>query len=87
MLKRSISSVIIQRIWRGYIVRKKIQLHKKITERECAIRIQRWIRNLPFIHRHKFLLEINLILRQDTSNYIILEGSQLFAIESYCQYK
>ncbi len=60
---RQMAAVSIQRIWRGYKVRKSVNAYLKIKEKESAIRIQRWIRRLPFIHRRKFLLEVTHYLK------------------------
>lgn len=57
LAKRMIAAVAIQRRWRGWKVRKSVNAFLKKKEKESAIKIQRWVRRLPFIHRHKFLLE------------------------------
>lgn len=57
------AAVSIQRLWRGYRVRKSVNAFLKIKEKESAIKIQRWIRRLRFIHRHKFLLEVSHYLK------------------------
>jgi hypothetical protein len=60
---RQKAAVSIQRVWRGFKVRKSVNAYLKIKEKESAIRIQRWVRKLPFIHRRKFLLEVTHYLK------------------------
>jgi hypothetical protein len=84
---RSIAAVSIQRHWKGYKVRKSWNAFIRIKEKESAIKIQRWIRRLKFIHRHKFLLEVSQYLKKERNNEITLEMTQIEAIESYCTYK
>ena len=50
--------------------------------------IQRWVRGLKFRHRYNFLLGMGGYLkREEKSTEIILEMSQIKAIEDYCTYK
>lgn len=60
---RAMAAVSIQRMWRGSKVRRSINAFLKIKEKESAVRIQRWVRRLPFIHRRKFLLEVSHYLK------------------------
>jgi hypothetical protein len=62
------AAVSIQRYWRGHKVRKSVNAYLKIKEKESAVKIQRWIRKLPFIHRRKFLLEVAPYLKSQRSN-------------------
>lgn len=56
VLQRTRAAIEIQRRWRGGKVRQHINAHLRIRQEEAAISIQRWIRNLKFQHRYKFLL-------------------------------
>jgi len=78
---RSQAAISIQRYWRGYKVRKSVNAYRTIKEKDSSVKIQRWIRRLPFIHRQKFLLEVAPYLKaQRNSNQITLEVGQLEAI-------
>lgn len=70
----------IQRYWKGYKVRKSVNAYLRIKEKESAIKIQRWLRNLKFIHRHKFLLEVSRYLKKEKNSEITLEITQIEAI-------
>ena len=74
---RSMAAVSIQRHWKGYKVRKSVDAYLRIKERESAIKIQRWLRNLKFIHRHKFLLEVSHYLKKEKNSEITLEITQI----------
>jgi len=49
MLDRGASAVKIQKVWRGYQLRKKHEkyLRSILKMQRAAIRIQRWVRRLP----------------------------------------
>jgi hypothetical protein len=87
LLVRQRAAVSIQRLWRGYRVRRSVNAFLKMKEKESAVRIQRWVRRLPFIHRRKFLLEVAHYLKGQRNAEITLEVGQLEAIEAYATYK
>ena len=53
---RNIAAVSIQRMWRGYKVRRKLNMPDLLLKKAAAIRIQRWIRKLAFRNRQNFML-------------------------------
>jgi hypothetical protein len=56
-LERSAAAVSIQRMWRGYIIRKKLKnSYLRVTRNHAAWLIQRYIRNLGFRKRTKLFL-------------------------------
>lgn len=55
ILQRVASALKIQTFWRGYKVRQQVKTTSTLTMHRAANHIQRWLRNLSFHHRHKFL--------------------------------
>lgn len=58
MIERITSVIKIQKVWRGYLVRKKNKNHLKviIKMQRAAIIIQRWYRRLYNIKKKLFLI-------------------------------
>lgn len=79
LMARNHASSVIQRCWRGWRSRKAgWDARKMIREQVSAKRIQKWVRSLAFIHRHKFLLEITPYLRsQSKSSEIVIEATKI----------
>jgi hypothetical protein len=56
-MERSAAAVSIQRMWRGYIIRKKFpNSYLRVTKNHAAWLIQRYIRNLGFRKRSKLFV-------------------------------
>lgn len=56
LLARTMAAVTVQRYWKGSRVRKWNHARKRIRENEAARMLQRWVRDLKFRHRYKFML-------------------------------
>lgn len=66
IIHRITASTVVQKLWRGYSIRKKIkaEVFELIKASRAATRIQRWFRKLPFIHRRNFMILIRRALRR-----------------------
>ena len=71
------SAIAIERLWRGYKVRKVKTIKEMIIENRSALKIQKWLRKQSFLHRHKFLLYVRSYLKIQTTNSIILPAKFL----------
>jgi len=72
LLLRTLSAVKIQNWWKGLRVRRIHNITKSVRAVNAATKIQRWIRNLRFIHRFKFLLEVGIYLKKERNSAEIM---------------
>lgn len=84
---RGRAAISIQRIWRGFKARQKVNAYEERRRKNSAIKIQRWIKNLGFYHRYRFLVEVSHYLKGERDNQIILPMTSVEAIKSYSDYK
>jgi hypothetical protein len=80
ILQRVASAVKIQSMWRGYKTRSQTKVISQVLRQRAANRIQRWVRNLPFHHRLKFLKYIREDLTNTTGCRLVIHELLYFAI-------
>ena len=82
---RKISSVLtIQRLWKGYLLRKKMKktLSEKYTQSRAVVKIQRWLRGLRWKHRRDFIFEQGRYLKLFTDKIYYIKMSEYLKIVS-----
>lgn len=76
------AAVSIQRMWKGYNVRKKvINFPNFLLRKTAAIKIQKWVRKLAFKNRNNFMLDSYYYIKQQNTNSITLKTSDLIKLK------
>lgn len=75
--KRTNSALAIQRMWRGYQSRKKINAPENLLKKKAATRIQRWIRNLAFFNKIGFHIDSYFYIKHENTNSIVMKKNEL----------
>ena len=74
MILRSVSAVKIQSFWRKVQSKKIKDTINVINQARASKRLQRWYRNLKFVHRNRFIQQYNFYEKgiSNTAFYIQL---------------
>ena len=82
MLKRVTSAIKIQKLWRGYIFRKKHHQYLKtlVKMQRAATIIQRWIRRLPLARKKEFLFRTVKRLAAIHDQYFYIDLDDYFEL-------
>jgi hypothetical protein len=81
-MKRISSVLTIQRVWRGVMTRKKLKgiVNDLFTKQRASVKIQRWLRNLPYSHRKLFMLNMIEVLQNFNSQTFYVPLQKYLAI-------
>jgi len=84
MIKKVISAVKIQKVWRGFTFRKRNEKYLKavLKMQRAAIIIQRWFRKLPMYHKKYFMIKtVNELNKFTEKNFFIEMNDYLTLIK------